>query len=368
MKKYCYVGYSNHKVVLWKGKFVSPHLDSDVLERDASEYTSICIGNKIDRELIPSQSISTKTNPFRILLNFFRCGPIYLKDIAFLCELYRPNELYASWVPLPKQLWIVWVIRNLVVGRHFAVLFREIAKNHSEARVIVSYSAAMLGVIYAFRRLGKPVYEIQHGYIGLSHPAYNRREIVGSNSCFCPSGYVVWNERTGQFLKSLGASNIEVVGFRHLTNFSTRIQREKINILYTTQWLTDLPEYIEDLIININDATWRLRIHPREDDERSDIKRLLIHPNVEICNPETPLADDLQQCDLHFTVHSSTVHEAAALNVISVFTSEIGKERFHYEIGAGMAVFVDAQTAVPTIRSLLNDARERRSRAEATGA
>src|SRR5476649_2307230 len=105
MRKYCYVGYSNHKGVLWKGKFVSPNLDSDILRRDASEYTSICIGNKVDREFIPSQHISTKANPLRILLNSFRCGPIYFKDVVFLCELFRPDEYFSDgWIPVPKSL------------------------------------------------------------------------------------------------------------------------------------------------------------------------------------------------------------------------------------------------------------------------
>jgi hypothetical protein len=262
---------------------------------------------------------------------------------------------------------MVWMIRNLIIARHFAVLFSDVAKTHSEARLIVYYSAAMLGVVYAFRRLGKPVYEIQHGYIGPSHNAYNNSEVVASKSNFCPSGFVVWDERAAQFLESRGGKNIEVVGFRHLQNFATAGRRESVNILFTAQTVTNLPDFIEDLIRNTGDVKWRVRIHPREEEERRDIKGLLIHPNVEICNSETPLADDLLQCDLHFTVHSSAVHEAAALNIASVFTSAIGKERFHQEVSEGMAVFVDAQTALPAIRLVLADAHERRLRSGAKG-
>lgn len=364
MKKYCFVGYSKHKNTLWEGSFVSPNLDSDILGRDASEYTSICIGDKIDRELVPSQYISTKVNPFRVLASLFRSGPICLKDIIFLSRIYRPNEFYKSWVPLPRSLWMLWVIRNFVIARHFAVLFGDIAKNHSEARVIGYYNAAMLGVVYAFRKLGKPVYEIQHGYIGPSHNAYNDREIVGSKSNFCPSGFVVWSERVAHFLKSLGGRNIEIAGFRHLRNFAAPARSEKVNILFTAQPQTELPEYIVDLINEFNDITWRIRIHPRELAERGDIESLQIYPNVEICDRQVPLASDLLQCNLHFTVHSSAVFEAAEINVVTIFTHELGMERFQHEISEGMAIFVDAQTAAPTIRSLLKNVHECLSKTE----
>ena len=44
MKKYCYVGYSNHKTIIWHEKFASPHLDSDIIEKDKSRKKNIETG------------------------------------------------------------------------------------------------------------------------------------------------------------------------------------------------------------------------------------------------------------------------------------------------------------------------------------
>lgn len=358
MKKYCFVGYSNHKVVKWREKWISPHLDSEILGRADGDSSCFSFGSPVDGEFFPTKYISNRAGIFKIVRNFFLCGKFSLRDIVFIYKLFKANEYFGIYGPVPRPLWVIWAIRNFVIARHFAYLFRDIAKQHEQARVIVYYSAAMLGVVYAFRKLGKPVYEIQHGYIGPSHNAYNKRELFTSNALFCPTGYVVWDDKTARFLSDLGATDIEIVGFRHLTNFSDRRRSERRVILVTTQWLTPLPAFLDALVQGVDDVVWRFRLHPREEASREDIRHFLQYPNVEMSEPNVALADDLMDSIAHVTPHSSAVHEAAALGVFSFFCSELGQERFHQEVADGRAMFIDEQNAIPALRALLEEKRK----------
>ncbi len=353
MKDYCFVGYSNHKAFKWKGKWISAHVDSEIIDKIDSDHSVYTIGKPVENEYIDSRYIDNGPSFGKVVLNFFRSGPIRLRDIIFLLKLYKENEFFRMANPVPPYLAFLWSIRAYVVARHFAYLFKDIADQHKQARVIVYYSAAMLGVVYAFRRLGKPVYEIQHGYIGPSHNAYNKPELISSDSYFAPTGYVVWDEKTANFLRESGARDVEVVGFRHLANFSSSEKSNRRVILITTQHSTPLPDFLGELIPSIDNLVWRFRLHPQERDPREDIKAFLKFGNVEISERDTVLADDLADSLLHITAHSSAVHEAAAMKVMSLFTHEVGKERFDHEISEGLAMFVDADTAASVTRSLL---------------
>lgn len=353
MKKICFVGYSNHKATNWRGRWVSPHVDSEILSKNSCKKGVFTIGHPVENELIQSNYISNRPNFFAIIINFFRAGKIKFRDIAYIFQLYRENQHSSMNAPLPKWLWYIWPMRAYIVARHFSYVFKDISEEYDEARVIVYYNAAMLGVVFAFRSRGKPVYDIQHGYIGPSHNAYNKSKAIVSNSPFSPSGYVVWDEGTAKYMVSLGAQNIEVVGFRHLCNFSTPSAKGRHIILVTTQHFTPLPNFLYSVVSAFPNIMWRFRFHPLERQVREDIKAFKALQNVEIANPGRSLADDLLESVLHLTVHSSSVHEAAALNVVSLFTDELGNERFSREIAKGMALFVDAESAERTVGRLL---------------
>lgn len=359
MKDYCFVGYSNHKAIRWNGKWISAHIDSEILSKSDSSHSVFCLGDRVDDEFIPSIYISNKPSVKEILVNFFRSGPIRWRDIRFIIKLYEENEFFRMASPVPPSLAFLWSLRAYVVARHIAYVFRDVAKEHKQARVIVFYSAAMLGVVYAFRRLGKPVYEVQHGYIGPSHNAYNKPELITSDSYFAPTGFVVWDDKTANFLRGEGAREVEVVGFRHLANFSSVQKSEKRVVLITTQHSTPLPDFLGELISSIDHVIWRFRLHPLEQDPREDIRAFLKFANVEISTRDAVLADDLGESLLHITAHSSAVHEAAAMKVVSLFTHEVGKERFSQEIADGLAIFVGAETAMQVARSILQSAVER---------
>lgn len=354
----CFVGYSSHRKVRWGAKLVSPNLDSDVLAHADSPHEVYCLGEPVADGLVPALHVSLKPSLSELVWGAFRAGPIRFCDVAFLCRLFRHNEhvpihgFGSKWLAI---FWPLWAVRNLIVSRYYAYRFRNIAETFDQARIIVYYGAAMLGVVYAFRRLGKPVCEIQHGYIGPSHNAYNKERIALPRSFYAPSSFVVWDERTANFLQIMGAQDIEIVGYRHLTNFTTaRGEIRKHVVLVTTQWLTPLPRVLTKLVTRFDHVTWRFRLHPLESDARTDIGAFLRQGNVELSRPENTLADDLAESVLHLTEHSSAVHEAAALGVFSVFCDPMGLERFAHEIASGLAQFVHPENALDVVGAKLN--------------
>lgn len=342
IRKILYLGPNNHKRYI--GDFlVSPVIDSLVLNDKVNKIVVLTFGEIKGKELVQSQTISQRIS----FLNFFRyqfiCGLPNLDDIQFIFNLFRPNNHPSLIKPVNDRLWILYAVRAYFIARYFSVVFHEYAQRNDEGRVLVYYGSRMLGFVMAFRRLSKPVFDLQHGYIGFSHNAYNRKELFNSNSLFVPTGIIFWSENFYRDNPSLVRLESIFTDYLHLKMFSTEntTKETPCYILISLQWGTALPGFIEELIMNENKFSWKLRYHPLENKSRKDIEKLSKFSNVIISGHANSLSSDLVNAALHVTVNSSTVHEAARLGVVSLITDYSTISRFQREINDGLAFYVD---------------------------
>lgn len=338
------------------GSLVSPMIDSLILSSGGKgSITSVTLGEVNGTEHVPSRCVSDAIALGAFLRAQWRAGLPRLQDLRFVFNLFRPNQHPDLIFPVPRWKWRLFALRSYLVARYYSVLFAAEAETHDEARVLVYYGARMLGVVMAFRRRGKPVLDVQHGYIGGSHNAYNRPEICATGSWLEPSGYVLWSKDFHERTPAMRSKFALYTDYAHLKVFgrSAKDPAAPPSVLLATQWGTPVPQFILDLVDQAPHVPWLVRLHPLESDRRQDLIPLLARPNVKLGVLGCSLAEELSNSSLQVTVNSSTVHEAAALGVPSLFTDPLGMERFVSEIDRGLAIWVDQQTAKDAMLRLL---------------
>ena len=185
------------------------------------------------------------------------------------------------------------------------------------------------------------IYDYQHGVIYKGHPAYcegkNVPELIKRNNVYI----LVFGSGFKKLLENINSYYIEhslVIGVNK-EKCTQNLNGE--NILITLQFTEDhTPEenkkLLEDLQLFIQENSnhqFVLKHHPRFNNEINN-EEMLKHANVSIT--QKPLAECLRNCKIHSTAYSTTVFEAAALKVPSVFYSdwkiEIYKNQFIYPI------------------------------------
>jgi hypothetical protein len=236
-------------------------------------------------------------------------------------------------------------MRTWLLARYFSVKFSVLATICSSANVTVYYNATMLGVVSAFRKKGKPVWDVQHGYLGPSHDAYNNTAAFAIDSTLKPTGFIVWSNEFGRYVESTLGSNWRSTDYAHLKMFKTFVPPRvsgRTQVLFTLQTAIPVPPIVLKKATEASSTlNWVFRMHPFDKTCRPELSQLLISPNVSISDGKDPLALAIAGADIHVTVSSSVVHEAAALNVSSIFFDYKCCERFERESLRKLAFFTD---------------------------
>ena len=187
------------------------------------------------------------------------------------------------------------------------------------------------------------IYDYQHGVIYKDHPAYcegkNVPELIKRNNVYV----LVFGSEFKKLLESLNSYYIEhslVIG-ANKEDCTQNLNGE--DILITLQFTEDhTPEENKELLKDLQlfiqqnpNERIVLKHHPRFNNEINN-EELLKYSNVSIS--QKPLPECFKSCKIHATAYSTTVFEAAALKLPSVFYSEwkieIYKNQFTYPINS----------------------------------
>lgn len=330
-----YVAYYTHKTTLIEGRAACPLLDPLIRQRRAHRYTHILLGRVSRQETVPSNQVprSLKWLEFGCSLLFWERHDV--TDYRFITRLLTLQ------LCTPKRHRRLHALRSFLLARYFALKFRNIASACDCAYVICYYDAIMLGVVRAFRRLGKPVWDVQHGHLGATHDAYNNSNAYSIGSNFQPTGFVVWDKSFGEYLEATLGARWESTEYLHLRAVPQAAVRDtKPTILYSLQWDTLPAQEVLAAVRHFSNAQWIFRLHPYQRRPPPELDVLRSLPNASLVDSSEPLATALLRCDLHLTHNSSVVHEAAALGKPSLFLDPQLVQRFAPEIDKGLAGFV----------------------------
>jgi hypothetical protein len=328
---------------------VEPYMQSLALER----RTYIVFGKVDGPEAVPGRVIRLELKPLEFLATLFMPRRTDWADLRFLWRIATPALSFPSGIPK------LWAVRTFLLARYFRFKFRALAAACTEVNVVCYYNASMLGASAAFKALGKKAFDVQHGYLGSNHDAYNNPAAFALNTHFKPDGFVVWSAQFGEYLGRTLGTPWRSTEYAHLVAGATRPQRtpERPTILYSLQWGTPVPAEVASAVQLFASVDWVFRLHPMDRAERRDLDWIRALPNATIVASGAPLSEAIRASNLHITLNSSVVHEAAALGVPSLFLDPAVTSRFEHEAEQGLATFVPAGALESIVRDTLDAIR-----------
>lgn len=239
--------------------------------------------------------------------------------------------------------------------------------------VCTYYSSSSMAFILACRRLDISVYDIQHGVQGKGHVAYRAwRPIDGRLPNVLPHGFWCWDNASAVHLQRwcrLHGGPDVVVGGNVWNEFVLNsviyvedyacVKPDSITVLVTLQPLQEpLPKLLLDAMANTSsDVLWLVRLHPAmanayADSLISKLKSIGCRNFRVVSDRDEPLPRQLVRTNLHVTVYSSVVIEAAALGVPSVVIDRRAVELYQDELNNGKVLLVrSAQELIACIAS-----------------
>lgn len=227
----------------------------------------------------------------------------------------------------------------------YAKAFTVMLRKEAVTAVFVApyHSQVGMALCAAARAVGIPAIDIQHGIIGAPNPHYEIDTDVAFNSV--PTHLWLWSAdevetpRVGKGCRSFVGGNpaYALAEEARRDHPEWRIETGQ----YAKEILVTLARgLIPDILTELIDASppdwrWWIRLHPSDYlagvREHSAIQPLLDRPNCEWRRAsELPLPVLLEIADVHFTKSSSTVIEARAQGVPTVFYDIDGYEYYRY--------------------------------------
>lgn len=208
------------------------------------------------------------------------------------------------------------------------------------AFVITYYSPIGWGLSAACRSADIKVVDVQHGGQGPYHAAYGMYSVVPPGvrgNHVIPSHYWVWSEDERDAILSwsngvtqpiVGGNvwlekTVREVRDRNSVDLNSK-ERYEASILVTLQPNRPLPDWFRIVLENRPEWRFVIRLHPSM---HGSLTRTLhaysrFH-NVEIDSGAAHITTALRKTDVHATIHSTTVLEAAKIGVPSIV---IGKD------------------------------------------
>ncbi len=250
--------------------------------------------------------------------------------------------------------------------------FRRILKNNKVKICFINcyYHTVGMALSIACRGLGIPAIDVQHGSQGEYHVGYgNWKNIPQSGYSMMPTKFWCWSPEDAKSINKWASKIDSQIAFdggnpflemwfdsnnKIVSDYDKKIKliksRQKSKyILFTLQHLAEFPPDWVWKAINQSHKNWVwwIRVHPvaisRLDEINRSIKQKCPHINYEIkLSSSLPLPALLRNADLHVTMFSSAVLEAANFSVPSIILSENGHDIYKPLIRSKAALFASS--------------------------
>jgi len=241
------------------------------------------------------------------------------------------------------------------------------------------YSTIQHAFILACKELKIPIIDIQHGVQGNLHVAYgNWSKVPVSGYEMLPDYFWCWSQHEvdainkwrgslethiplnygNPFLEKWKNGDGKMIEHFQKKYESIKVDKDKINILYTLQTETPFPEWIFDVIKkHKNEFFWWIRLHPMMFLEKTKYIKMFsefANCNIDMAS-DLPLLTLLNNIDIHVTYHSSTVIEAEHFNVPSIILHKNAIEMYNEQVKNGHCFLANKETFVKIVRKLLDE-------------
>ncbi|WP_282018324.1 hypothetical protein [Salegentibacter mishustinae] len=251
------------------------------------------------------------------------------------------------------------ILKNILAIKSWEGVFVKIIKLTKPQFVVglVYYSNPIYGLNLAANKLGIPSIDLQHGGLGTAHPAYNFSKVPNEGYNILPKVFWAWNDSSYKDILNWSKNTPHKVingGNPWIGYLSKKMavsghkdfsSNNKPVILFTLQPIGDvISSYFLEVIAKTKDRfNWWLRFHPRmtEIEKNAIVDRFKRNDSLEAIEYEystsSPLPVAINECDLHISLSSGSVIEAAMMNKYSLIISETGANYYANIIADGWA-------------------------------
>lgn len=330
-----------------------------------------------------------------LLAKISRPGAELLAQLASISKKLECNGYQATYFSPNKVLTDAYRMRMLskFFQQRLAIVRPRIAC------IVGYYSLEGMSFVWACKKMGVPVVDLQHGVQGPLHPAYAQWALnhqYVSTIPLVPDCFWVWSSNEAVAIQNWASgtthqcyvggnpwvdlwklSNSEPVEVKQLKEkaaiVAARAEGQFI-VLITLQYGLDYSEQLAPLraLLRLVGDTYKfwVRLHPLMLERRQEIKQYLDNLFIELDEvSDLPLPALLPHCKAHITHSSSAVIEASDYGIPSIITSRFGAELFTEYLDAGLAVEAnedpsDIHNALKNLQQVENTRYERSSNRE----
>lgn len=361
-----YVNYSGR----YYQRFCDP-LIADLERYGASSYVLTSLSNKFLPLQTPAMFVKTKLGILRKIGSVVSMAQVN----RFSLSLFPGAEIYNKYVTalgVRNSILTERSVAREIASFSLAVSFyKKILKRVSprNAFVVSYYDGQNMAFVHACRLMNIPVTDIQHGAINPLHVSY--AEWIGvpdRGYNVLPNFFACWDKKAADVINQWGCAGrvcnhrgvvsgnrfIDIVRsdtsddarvFEKVLNEKQKLAGTVKNVLLSVQFQYGLTPILQEILQSSPpEWMWWVRLHPMmSQEERDDVFSFLSTMegvNFDISSATGHLLYTVLNCmDVHVTLNSSVVQEAAEFSVPSVILDEIGEEYYVDEIGSGVAFF-----------------------------
>jgi len=295
---------------------------------------------------------------FNIKTSLFKCNLNNVYRNSCLVEKFFEMR-YNSYAKISAHLVYWTIIDNQIRYKTYKDLLK-IIKPHL-IWVYNYYDNINLSLIRAANAKRIKIVEYQHSTFDDNHVAYTKWNNIDEYSENFPGIFWVWNDISKKIIcnnfrgkkytpQCLIGGNIYLKEQREKLK-SKKIVREDNKVLVCLQgrWI---PEFVEKFILNDNEYSWYLRLHPRYPEDKHKMENLKDKVPQRI---EIKLANSLTLYELflivkyNVTSFSTTAYEASEFGVRNIIFSEDGYMKYEQEIKSGLYKYVSSTQELKTV-------------------
>lgn len=191
------------------------------------------------------------------------------------------------------------------------------------------------GMFSAAKTLNIPTVELQHGYVGYSHPAYSYPQSISLNSNIFLTDFFFsfskfWTAKTNYPVR-----NIVPIGnnYYSIKDIKKSCKKYDLTFILADVYMVELREMLDQLIKEDSEIKICLKLHPNQKHDLNSLKSTYgTLCNIDVVFTEISLEKILASSKAIFAIQSTCVYEALQYGNIKIFIFKKADYFLHEDI------------------------------------
>ena len=225
-------------------------------------------------------------------------------------ELWKSLDVVMDGIEYDKAYFKI-VSNSFIIRQN---IYYKIFSRLKSKRLFAASKSAFREQLYAAKRCGMKVYELQHGIIWGNSIQY----LVPFNGMFIPDCFLMYGGMCPKDKFGVPVDRIKLLGFAYLQYVENMVSdnNKKSNSVFVISdpiISEDLFDTIKELALNYPSYTFCIRLHPMEVLSEKQLKIIKETANVRLENNKTDIMLELQKYEMVVGGNTTVMYEASSI-------------------------------------------------------